>query len=833
MDKNKKLTYISLFSSAGVGCYGFKTEGFECVATNEIIERRLNVQKSNKKCKYETGYISGDIKDKDIIKNIFNEIEKWKKEDNLKEVDVVISTPPCQGISVANHKKKNEKERNSLIIESIKLTRDIGPKFFIFENVRSFLNTICTDLDGNDKKISEAIENNLGGQYNILSKIINFKEYGNNSSRTRTLVVGVRKDLMDITPYDIFPDKIREKSLKEVIGHLPPLREIGEINNDDIYHNFKRYAPHMLDWVKDIKEGETAFDNKDPKKIPHRVVDGVIVYNKNKNGDKYKRCYWNKVAPCVHTRNDIFASQATVHPVDNRVFSIRELMLMMTIPKDFKWVNENIDNLIKLSQEKKNKFLSKEEINIRQSIGEAVPTEIFRQIAEKISKSLNNNFNKIKINKIIKENNLSNHNNLIDFVQKNKNQYSLPEILKISELSNLQRQNNAGYYTRQDVCFSLIKDLPSPKKFKEISILEPSVGSGNFLPLLIKKYEEVDKVNIDVIDIDKNILNILKEVLKNIKIPQNINIRFINDDFILRNFSKKYDIVIGNPPFGKITKSKELLKKYKENKYNNKTSNIFSFFVEKSIKVGKVVALVSPKSLLSTPEFNKTRELLTNYNFHSIIDYGEKAFDGVKIETIGFIFDIGKNKGNLIKIESYINNTINFLDQDYVFDKKLPVWVLYRNSFFDSVVDKLRLDIFDVFRDRVITKKHTQFNGDVRVLKSRNICNNEIINIDNYDSYLKKEDVINFVASKFLNKRDCVLVPNLTYKPRACFMPKDSMADGSVAILIPKNGTEIKKQDLSYYITDEFRKFYMLAKNLGTRSLNIDSNFVYFFGIKK
>lgn len=34
---NNTLTYISLFSSAGVGCYGFKQEGFECVATNEII----------------------------------------------------------------------------------------------------------------------------------------------------------------------------------------------------------------------------------------------------------------------------------------------------------------------------------------------------------------------------------------------------------------------------------------------------------------------------------------------------------------------------------------------------------------------------------------------------------------------------------------------------------------------------------------------------------------------------------------------------------------------------------------------------------------------------
>ena len=53
--KNKKYTYISLFSSAGIGCYGFKMEDFECVATNELIERRLNVQKVNHKCKYESG----------------------------------------------------------------------------------------------------------------------------------------------------------------------------------------------------------------------------------------------------------------------------------------------------------------------------------------------------------------------------------------------------------------------------------------------------------------------------------------------------------------------------------------------------------------------------------------------------------------------------------------------------------------------------------------------------------------------------------------------------------------------------------------------------------
>ena len=59
--KKKPLTYVSLFSSAGVGCYGFKLEDFECIATNEIIERRLNVQRHNNKCRYESGYIADDI----------------------------------------------------------------------------------------------------------------------------------------------------------------------------------------------------------------------------------------------------------------------------------------------------------------------------------------------------------------------------------------------------------------------------------------------------------------------------------------------------------------------------------------------------------------------------------------------------------------------------------------------------------------------------------------------------------------------------------------------------------------------------------------------------
>ena len=151
-------------------------------------------------------------------------------------------------MSVANHKKGDELARNSLVIESIKLVDEIRPKFFIFENVRAFLNSLCTDIDGKDKKIRESIELNLGGKYNIHYQVINFKDYGNPSSRTRTLVLGVRKDLQEITPLDFMPTLQKEKTIREVIGHLPSLKIMGESDNKDIYHNFRSYAEHMR-WV--------------------------------------------------------------------------------------------------------------------------------------------------------------------------------------------------------------------------------------------------------------------------------------------------------------------------------------------------------------------------------------------------------------------------------------------------------------------------------------------------------------------------------------------------------------------------------------------------------
>ena len=82
-----------------------------------------------------------------------------------------------------------------------------------------------------------------------------------------------------------------------------------------------------------------------------------------------------------------------------------------------------------------------------------------------------------------------------------------------------------------------------------------------------------------------------------------------------------------------------------------------------------------------------------------------------------------------------------------------------------------------------------------------------------------------------MNKKDCILVPNLSYNPRACLLPQNCITDGSVAILtLKEKDISITKDDLSFYATAEFTKFYAIARNLGTRSLNIDNNSVFFFG---
>jgi len=806
---NKPLTYISLFSSAGIGCYGFKQNGFECIATNELLEKRLKIQRFNNKCRYETGYLEGDISTNEAKEKLFGEIKKWQTEHRISSPDVVIATPPCQGMSVANHKKKQELARNSLVVESIKITKEVNSKFFVFENVRSFLNTICTDIDGKETTIEKAIRTNLGGRYNILFKVVNFKDYGAHSSRTRTLVVGVRKDIPNISPFDIFPEKQKPKTLRQLFAGIEKVNKMGKIAERDIFHSFRTYDPKMLPWIEHLEEGQSAFQNVEKERIPHQIKDGKIVFNQQKNGDKYARWYWDREGPCVHTRNDVLSSQNTIHPSENRVFSIRELSLMMSIPTSFRWTDMPDEKLNKMSLSEKKTFLKKEELNIRHCIGEAVPTGVFANIAKRIQESLGKDLLSIAaINSIVERKDLNKTTHLLAFIDAEFKNIGLENICQIAEHANANRQENAAFLTRKDIAFSVVKDLPELKEKKKIRILEPSVGIGNFIPLLVEKYGNKDEVVFDLVDIDACSLSVLNKILDKMAMPKKFKFNFIHADFLTHTFNEKYDIVVGNPPYKKITTNPALLSLYKSNARNHQTNNLFAFFIEKAISLGSFVSLIVPKSLINAPEFDTTRTILKEQNLLKICDYGEKGFKGVKIETISFLLETSTRKqSEHIWIESYITKTLEEKPKNYLLSNEFPYWLLYRNKDFDHIAEKMQLGVFQ-------------------------IGNNEIKELKNYDCYINETG--NLSVAKYLNREDVVMVPNLTYYPRASFLPKNTMTDGSVALLTLKNGSRIPtEKDLEYYSSKEFEKFYRIARNYGTRSLNIDNNSVFFFGLLK
>ena len=122
-------------------------------------------------------------------------------------------------------------------------------------------------------------------------------------------------------------------------------------------------------------------------------------------------------------------------------------------------------------------------------------------------------------------------------------------------------------------------------------------------------------------------------------------------------------------------------------------------------------------------------------------------------------------------------------------------------------------------------------SGRVRVIKSRNIRNGHVLAL-NEDQYIDNV-AVSPIAEKYFGKKGVIIAPNLSYYPRATFLPTNTIVDGSAAVLIPKRKVTITKKDLEFFASKEYFMFYRVARNYATRSLNIDSNSVFFWGMPK
>ena len=150
------MNILSLFATVGVAEARFnELPNAHVVVANELIQRRAALyQQIYPKSKM----ICGDILDD----NVFNSI---LKESTNRGVDVIMATPPCQGISTAGQKIEND-ERNSLTIPAIKMIKAINPRYALIENVPGYVNTYIEYEDGR-YLLTEIIENQLSKEYNI------------------------------------------------------------------------------------------------------------------------------------------------------------------------------------------------------------------------------------------------------------------------------------------------------------------------------------------------------------------------------------------------------------------------------------------------------------------------------------------------------------------------------------------------------------------------------------------------------------------------------------------------------------------------------------------
>lgn len=429
--------------------------------------------------------------------------------------------------------------------------------------------------------------------------------------------------------------------------------------------------------------------------------------------------------------------------------------------------------------------------------------------------------------------NISSLDDLVNCIKKYGKRLPVDCVYQAAEYLNPNRDLTAAFYTDTVICKKIMDELPAFDNKEHITVLEPSAGAGNFIPFVAEKYKDKEILELYLVDIDENELEVAKLIFETFfreKYP-NVAIIYIHDDYLKFPVSvRKFDLVIGNPPYAKI-KDYKLQREYKKNSKITKSSNLFVWFLEKAYKDGDWVSLIVPKSVLNAPEYDEIRSILKQCRIASIIDFGENGFKGVKIETVNLIFNASEKPSSTHVLS--ITQKIDIMQpQDYITDSKYPSWLIYRNEAFDKTADSLILGVFDAFRDRQIVNPMLSDTGKYRVLKSRNIGTNKIIDIKGYDSYISNLNEL--AVARFLNCKNVILVPNLSYAPRACFLPENTIANGSVALLTIKDKSiVITDKDLALFATEEFHNYYRIARNYGTRSLNIDNNSVFYFGIRR
>ena len=237
-EKNHSYNIATLFSGAGGLDSGFtKTGKFENQIANDLLQAPANTYSKNHNVKIQSVanfneepklpcYIVGDVTDVNF--------------EPLKNIDCVIGGPPCQDFSQVRGSRDElgiTQVRGNLYPHFIRALTRAEPKIFVFENVPGLtssnggaaykmiiddfenLNVKWTEIKNKIKKGPDSAKN----YFLIFNGIVNSSDVGVPQKRKRLIIVGVRKDLLNLTAEYDFIKKAKQilKAEKSLLRKYP------------------------------------------------------------------------------------------------------------------------------------------------------------------------------------------------------------------------------------------------------------------------------------------------------------------------------------------------------------------------------------------------------------------------------------------------------------------------------------------------------------------------------------------------------------------------------------------------------------------------------------
>jgi len=295
----------SLFAGVGGVCQAFNTTFSKVIWANEIDKNACITYKLNHK----------------NIKLIEDDIRNLSYR-NLEKIDILTAGFPCQPFSQAGHGKGFNDERGELFFDVVRLLKELEPKAYFLENVR----TLASHDKGNTFAVIKKEIEKSG--YSFIPFILNAAEYTDiPQGRERIYIVGFKEE----SKYTY------EKPTK--------INEQDDVWGCKLSHSFKipLKSTKKLKKVQDFLDNSTVLPNdiynNEENKIHKRIIESAV---KEDTVYQYRRYYVreNKSNVCPTLTANMGCGGHNIPIVlDNKIprrLTPKECFNLQGFPKNFK-----------------------------------------------------------------------------------------------------------------------------------------------------------------------------------------------------------------------------------------------------------------------------------------------------------------------------------------------------------------------------------------------------------------------------------------------------------------------------------------------------------------